>query len=318
MKRKDIFILNPMAGRHDLTEELTRTIEREAGRRGLDYRIERTGYPGHAEELAARLSREYAPRICRFYACGGDGTLNEVVNGAAEQENAELAVYPCGTGNDFVKLFDDPEKLLDLGALMDAPARDFDLMCLNDRYSINICGTGVDARVADWVTRNKHRVPFGGKLVYDLSLVVNFFGRLNRYFEVEIDGERLDGEYAILLAANGRYYGGGYFPVPEAEPDDGMLDFLLIRKVSHLTVLKLIGKFQRGLHGELGDYQVYRRGRRMTLRAKDEEPMNCDGEIRYTCEAVIALSPRRLPVAVPEGCMLIRGTEEKQPAGAKT
>lgn len=308
--RKDIFILNPTAGKYDHTKGLSALINRTATAHGLDYRIVVTERKGHAE-LAVREASQNADAVCRFYACGGDGTLNEVVCGAAGHENAQVACYPCGTGNDFIKLFSGQDRFLDMDALIEASTVQFDLIGVNDKYAINVCSAGIDARVADWVGRHNHKVPFAGKLVYDLSLAVNFFGRIPRYYEVELDGERLDGEYSILVAASGRYYGGGFYAVPEAEPDDGLLDFLLIRKVSHMDLLRLIDKYQAGRHNEFSELQIYRRGHRMVLRSEKPEPCNYDGEILRVSEVSIALAPWKLAVALPEGSAVIRNAGEK-------
>ncbi len=309
--RKDIFIVNPAAGKKGRAAEAAAEAERAAAARGLDYQIIQTEYKGHAVEIVRRIAEEHADTTCRFYACGGDGTLNEVVCGAAECENAEVACYPCGTGNDFIKLFSGREHFLDMGALIDAPVIPLDLIRINDRYALNLCSAGVDARVADWVGRHNRRLPLSGKLVYDLSLLVNFFSKLDRHYRVELDGERLDGDYSIIVAGSGRYYGGGFYAIPEAEPDDGALDFVLIRKVSHLGLIKLIGRYQKGLHSEFGDLHIWRRGRRIVLESEKEEPCNYDGEILRVKRAVIELAPRQLPVVLPEGSALIHAAGEK-------
>ena len=309
--RKDIFIVNPTAGKYDHTEELTALINRTATAHGLDYRIVVTEYKGHASRVIDTEARQNEASVCRFYACGGDGTLNEVVCGAAGHENAQVACYPCGTGNDFIKMFSARERFLDMDALIEAPVVPLDLIQINDKYAVNLCSAGIDARVADWVGRYHQKIPLAGKLMYDLSLVVNFFGRIHRYYEVELDGERMDGEYSILVAASGRYYGGGFYAVPEAEPDDGLLDFLLIRKVSHMDLLRLIGKYQAGRHNEFDDIQVYRRGHKMVLRSKKFEPYNYDGEILRVSEVSIALAPWKLAVALPKGCSVVRNAGEK-------
>ena len=309
--RKVFFIINPAAGKHDQTAELTALVNRVAMAHRLDYRIVMTEYSGHAAQIVDQECRKNMPDICRFYACGGDGTLNEAVCGAAGHENAQVACYPCGTGNDFIKLFSGQEHFLDMDALVEAPVIPLDLIRINDKFAINLCSMGIDARVADWVGRHNHKLPFAGKFMYDLSLIVNFFGKIHRFYEVEIDGERLDGEYAIVVAASGRYYGGGYYAVPEAEPDDGMLDFLLIRKVSHMTILRLIGKYQAGLHREFGNLQIYRRGRQMILRSTSPEPCNYDGEILRVSEASISLAPSKLAVVLPKGSSIVRNADEK-------
>ena len=165
--KRDIFILNPAAGKHDQTSELTGLIRRAAEAHGLNYQICTTEYKGHAAQIVGREAGSTPSETCRFYACGGDGTLNEVVRGAAEYENAQVACYPCGTGNDFIKIFAHPENFLDMDALIEADVVPMDLIRMNDMFAINLCSAGIDARVADWVGRHNHRVPLAGKLVYD-------------------------------------------------------------------------------------------------------------------------------------------------------
>ena len=102
-----LFIINPAAGSRDRTKEYSATIHEICDAKGLDYRIEVSKAPGDCTRLtreAALTGEEY-----RVYACGGDGTLNEVVAGAAGHENVAVTVFSGGSGNDFVKLFDDPK-----------------------------------------------------------------------------------------------------------------------------------------------------------------------------------------------------------------
>ena len=115
---KHLFIINPAAGSCDRTESYTRQIEASCGKRGLDYRIEVSAAPGEC----ARLAREAAQtgEEIRIYACGGDGTLNEVASGAAGYPNAAVAVLSGGSGNDFVRIFNEPEAFFDLERLLDA------------------------------------------------------------------------------------------------------------------------------------------------------------------------------------------------------
>ena len=316
--RKDIFIINPAAGKRDRSAELAALIKGVAESHGLTYQIYITEYKGHAIQIVEREAGTNDSDLCRFYACGGDGTLNEVVCGAAGHGNVQVACYPCGTGNDFIKIFEGQEQFLDMDALIEADAVPLDLIQMNNKFAINLCSAGIDARVADWVGRYNHKIPLPGKLMYDLSLVVNFFGRIHRYYEVELDGECLDGEYSIIVAASGRYYGGGFYAIPEAEPDDGLLDFLLIRKVGHLDLLRFIGKYQAGLHNELGEFQVYQRGRKLVLRSRNPEPCNYDGEILRTKETVIQLAPWKLSVVMPKGSCIARSQKEKLRYSEKT
>ena len=175
----------------------------------------------------------------RGYACGGDGTLNEVVNGAAEYPNAAVTCVPKGTGNDFLKLFGPEYRQLfyDLEGLAVGPQTPFDLMDCNGHLGLDVVCAGVDARIAAGVHRYKDLPGVSGKGAYVLSLLEQVLLRgIARPMEVEVDGKRWQGETAVLCVCNGRHYGGGFMPVPEAMPDDGILDVLLIPKVSLLTL----------------------------------------------------------------------------------
>ena len=102
---KHVFIINPAAGKQDSTVEVAAAIRAVCVERGLEYDILPTEYPKHAVELVKKKAVEYAGEAIRFYACGGDGTLNEVAAGAAGLANVSITHYPCGSGNDFIKLF---------------------------------------------------------------------------------------------------------------------------------------------------------------------------------------------------------------------
>ena len=138
---KHIFIINPAAGKFDKTADYTSKIE--AACRGLDYEIAVSREPGDC----TRIAREAAQtgREVRLYACGGDGTLNEVVAGAAGFDNAAVTCFVGGSGNDFVKIFDDREAFRDIDRLLDAETATFDLIDCNGQPALNICCVGLDS-----------------------------------------------------------------------------------------------------------------------------------------------------------------------------
>ena len=148
---KHLFIINPAAGSRDRTKEYRKAIA--AACQGLDYRVEVSAAPGDCMRLAseaAKSGEEY-----RIYACGGDGTLNEVAAGAAGYPNAAVTVFAGGSGNDFVRLFSEPQAFRDLHRLLDAQERELDLIRCNDSLSVNICSVGLDARIGTDVASYK-------------------------------------------------------------------------------------------------------------------------------------------------------------------
>ena len=302
---RHVFILNPAAGKNDSTCKLAAEIQHICKQRGLNYEIRCTQMAGHATELVKEELESTPDEICRIYACGGDGTLNEVVAGAALYPNAEVACFPCGTGNDFVKNFDGLPHFQSFEDLIDGEATDIDLMEIGGRHAINICTTGLDARVADWASKNKRKCVFSGSFPYKVSVLVNIFGKIPRTYKIIADGVDLSGEYTIMVIASGRHYGGSYHAVPDAQPDDGWLHLLFVKKVSRPVIASLIGKYEAGKYKELGDYVLRTRAKSVTFIGETEEPINLDGEIIPMRDFTVRLAERKLRFVVPKGASLI-------------
>ena len=213
---KHLFIINPAAGSRDRTESYRKKIEEVCIPRGLDYRIEVSKAPGDCRRLAKEAAisgEEY-----RVYACGGDGTLNEVVSGAAGHSNVAVTAFAGGSGNDFIRIFDRPEAFRDLSLLLDVKEVTFDLIRCNDDYSLNICSVGLDARIGTDVSRYKRLPLLHGFRAYAASTIVNVIKGISEHYVIEMNGEVIDGNKTMICACNGRFYGGGFNPVPDADP----------------------------------------------------------------------------------------------------
>ena len=275
---KHLFIINPAAGSRDRTAAYTASITEICGKRGLDYRIEVSSAPGECR----RLAREAAEtgEAYRIYACGGDGTLNEVASGAAGWDNAAVTAYSGGIGNDFVKIFDQPKAFYDLERLLDARETAFDLIRCNDDFSLNICSVGLDARIGTDVSRYKRIPLLQGFRAYAASTLVNIIRGISEHYVVEINGETIDDEQTFVCVCNGRFYGGGFNPVPEADPTDGLLDVLLVRKVHRLEIPAVIGKYKNGRYAQLPDLVRHFRTDHITIHCDKPTPINLDGELR--------------------------------------
>ncbi len=294
---KHIFIINPAAGKSDKTAEYTGKIRSACA--GLDYEIVTSKGPGDC----TRLARKYAGsgEEVRLYACGGDGTLNEVVAGAAGYDNAAVTCYVGGSGNDFVKIFDDREAFRDLGRLLDAETAVFDLIDCNGDLSLNICCVGLDSRIGAEMSRFKRLPLVTGPLAYILSTVVNLFKGISEHYIVEVDGERIDGSQTFVCVANARYYGGGFYAVPDAQPDDGMLDVLLVKKIHLWQVPGALVKYKNGRYRELGTIARHIRTDAITVRCDRESPVNLDGEIRMAKDVHMKIADKKIRFFYPRG-----------------
>ena len=296
---KHLFIINPAAGSKDRTADYTAKIEKAFQNRQEAYEIVVSQAPGDCAKLArqaAETGEEY-----RLYACGGDGTLNEVVQGAAGYDNVAVTVFSGGSGNDFVKIFDDPKAFFELDRLLEAQETKFDLIRCNDDYSLNICSVGLDARIGTDVSRYKRLPLLHGFRAYAASTLVNVIKGVAEHYVIEIDGERMDAKQTLICACNGRFYGGGFNPVPEADPTDGLLDVLLIKKISRLRVAAVISKYKAGRYKELKDLVRSFKTKSVKIICDKPTAINLDGELRMAKEIEMSVADEKLRFFYPKG-----------------
>lgn len=296
---KHLFIINPVAGKKETTPQLEEILS------GLSFPHEVAYTLGEGD--AERITREAAEsgEPIRIYACGGDGTLNEVVNGAAGLNHVSVTNVPKGTGNDFLKIFgSDYRKLFyDLEALAEGPEVEFDLIDCNGKLGIDVVCAGVDARVAADVHRYKDWRFISGIGAYILALIENiFFKGICRSMSVEMGKIRWkEKPTAIICICNGRHYGGGFMPVGNAMPDDGILDMLLIGKVSLFTFIRLVGKYAKGLYRQFPQYVQEYHGQSITFSSQKEIVAVVDGEVMRDTAFTVKLSDKRVKFFYPAG-----------------
>ena len=296
---KHLFIINPAAGSRNRTEEASAVIHKVCRARNVSYEVRVSTAPGEC----ARIAKEACEtgEELRLYACGGDGTLNEVASAAAGYENAAVTVFSGGSGNDFVKLFDEPKAFFDLNRLMDAEEVTFDMIDCNGDLALNICSVGLDARVGTDVSNYKRIPLLQGFRAYAASTVVNLFRGIAEHYVVELNGEVFDGEQTFICVCNGRYYGGGFNPVPEADPADGLLDVLLVEKVTLAQVPVVIGKYKNGRYRELPHLVRHFRTDSVTIRCDKPTAINLDGELRRGQTIEMKISDKKLRFFYPKG-----------------
>lgn len=299
---KHIFIINPKAGKRNLSEMVMEVVKQELNEG--DYLIYQTKEVLDARQFVEKYCQEHPDEQKRFYSCGGDGTLNEVANGAIGFENTEITCFPLGSGNDFVKYFGTVDDFRNLSELIKGQAVDIDILRFNNRYLVNIFNLGLDADVCDRMI-NYRRLPLvGGKGAYILGLIVSFFSKLTKKLKVLIDGEEFfKGETTLCAVANAICYGGGFYCAPHARVDDGLLDVVLVRKLSRLKFLKFVKKFKNGKHldmPELKDIIYFKRGKLVEIES--EKPINCcfDGEVVKETKIKIEILPKLLKFIIPK------------------
>lgn len=295
---RHLFIINPAAGKKKSTHQLEEHIRRL----DVKWEIVHTAAEGDAERYARAAAETGEP--VRIYACGGDGTLNEVVNGAAGFDNAAITNVPLGSGNDFLKIFGKGhrERFSDVAALSRGPQAAMDLIDCNGKLGIGVVCAGVDARIAADVHRYKALPLVRGVGAYILSLVVNVvFKGIARPSVVEVGDCRYEEDISIICICNGRCYGGGFMPVGDNMPDDGLLEVLVVPKVSRFTFFRLVSKYATGQYRQYPDLIRYYQGSGLSFRSGDQRELVAvvDGEVMRDRAFTVRLSEKKVNFFYP-------------------
>lgn len=307
---KNIFFINPAAGKGAMQKRLLTLIKDHFERSGGDYEIYTTRFAGDAEQTA----RKYAEsgEKMRVFACGGEGTCYEVVNGIYGFENVEMGVIPCGSANDFLKVFENTEIFRDIAAQTEGEVIKIDLIRAGDRYCINGCSVGMDAMVASDMKMFKKLPLVTGPLAYKLAVVKNFFKiKLGVKFELFLDDEPQGLKDCLFaVVANAPFYGGGYKGAPNAVPNDSELDFTLVDTITHIKALHFLPKYERGEFADL-DYCHLKRCKKMSFSAGKSIPVNLDGEIAIAEKMDFEVVVGVLKFIIPKGLQLPKSLESQ-------
>jgi YegS/Rv2252/BmrU family lipid kinase len=299
-----VFVVNP-ASANGSTRRRWPEIAHRAAELGLAGETLMSERRGHAGELARRAAEEGAGLVV---AVGGDGTVNEVANGLLgfEGERPELAVIARGTGTDFVRHFGIPTKLEGAVAVaLSGTARTIDAGRIAYRswsgeaaaaYFVNSASAGMSGAVAQ--RANSSSKALGGKASFLYATLAVFARWHATEMEVEVDDERRSGLLYDAIVANCRYLGGGMAMTPDAEPDDGLLDVLVIGDITRRDLALTLPKVYRGTHLPHPKAEALR-GRRVVVRSATPVPVELDGEQPGTTPATFEIVPSALRLRTP-------------------
>lgn len=260
---KYYFIINPVSGRVS-QDKLQKNIEKACSVRGIEYDIRYTETQGHAKLISEDIQCGENDVI---FSVGGDGNLNDVVNGIAGT-NKILGVIPAGSGNDFYRTL----KELPYGVI------NSDLGIINGKYFINIACMGLDAEIANnlEIMKQKRWIPVSQR--YTCSIIYTFFKYKFKKLKIRFGEESKEDHFTIMTICNAKYYGGGYKIAPHALLDDGFFDMYLVSKMPKILVLGLLIKLKLSKH-ESSDRVT--RFSDNAIQISSEVPIACnvDGEV---------------------------------------
>ena len=292
-----LVIVNPTAG-GGRAGRLVPWLRERLGLRP-EARLEVTTHAGHAERLAA----EAAPVHDRIVAVGGDGTVQEIINGMlASGGGASLGIVPTGSGNDLARSLRLPtEPGAAWTVAVGEGVRPLDLGQASNgregaRWFGSAGGIGFDAGVATAMSsRSGWQRGRAGYLLTTLAELRRFE---NREVEIVIDGSASRRRVLFIAIANGEYYGGGMRIAPGAVTDDGLLDVCIVGDISRLTALRQLPNLYRGTHVAHPQVELVQ-ARSLSIEGDARTLVHLDGEPFGTLPLTVELHRDRLLVAAP-------------------
>lgn len=295
---KHIFVINPAAGQGKALDFIKPKIEWVCKKYNLDYEIYVTEKKGDGIEFVDNMSR--TGEEIRFYACGGDGTLYDVVNGAFGYPNVQVAVIPLGSGNDFIRLFGTKDDFMVLEDVVNGVPVSLDVIKCGNEIAINQCSMGMDAEVCAMQGKIKKFPLVTGEGAYYIGCLYAIIRKFKNRFTVSIDDqEPFTKDCLFCFCGNSRWYGGGFKAAPNAQPDDNLLDFVIVEaSVSRAKLVTLLNKYKRGEHLDW-DITMFKRGRKLTIHSEKPAAVNVDGETKYVTDTSFEIIDNGIVFVVP-------------------
>ena len=300
---RTVFLVNPASG-NGVTGKRWPELAHRAAQLGLEGTTLFSERPGHLIELAEQAADDGAELVV---SVGGDGTLNEVVNGLVRAgASTELATIPLGTGMDFVRTYKIPRDFdAAVRVALDGTTRTIDVGRVSyrewsgaegERYVANVGSVGMSAAVAQ--RANGMSKALGGKTTFFYALARVFFEWKNTVVSVQLDDERREARMHDVIVANGQWHGGAMWLAPEAQPDDGLFDVVLIGDVTKRDFVTTAPKIYKGTYLAHPKVELLR-SRMVAVEAPEHLPIELDGEQVGTTPARFDIVPAAVRVRVP-------------------
>lgn len=299
---KHIFIVNTVAGEHSCLNEVKKAIANES--EVIDYEL---FTPDSAKDNVSQIKsylEAHPDEEVRFYACGGDGTLNKVASGIYGYPNASLAVLAYGSGNDYIKYYADLKTFRNVENTMHGAEKRIDIMQVNERFAINATHFGLDSIVAKVMHKIRRYPIIGGKMCYPIAVLRAFLTGMRTKCTVYADGEKLnDGKICLCTIANGKYVGGSYKCAPNSLNDDGLLEVCLIKPISRIKFALLKKSYTHGTHldnPKFKDIIVYRKAKQVVIEGGKGFCVSLDGEVLNSERIVVDNKQQAIRFVVPK------------------
>ena len=304
---KHVFVVNPAAGKGEGAKSKLPMVQATLLNSGLDYEIHRTLSKGETGEYVKRIAAKGEP--VRFYACGGDGTVNDVLCGMIGFPNAELAVIPRGTGNDFVRNFTNQSFFSDIAKQIAGSSVPCDVIKMNDTYCLNMANVGADCDVVVKSIELKEKTGVSGSAAY-LKAALQILPQAPSYkMSIQMDGgEEEDRDVLLAAVGNGIFCGGGFKSCPTSSLNDGLMDVCVVKPVPKYKLIPLLLKYRAGKHlvsPAAAPYVDYFQCKSFTLKPKQLVHVSIDGEVNEFKPTHFEIIPGAIKLSIPLGSKML-------------
>ncbi len=287
-------LVNPAAGKGKARRRLTKLLRYLEARR-LDFDCRLSEGPGHLTDLARELSLRRGGQDIPV-VCGGDGSVNEVINGL-DASSPPLGILPCGSGDDIARNLGIPRGIPEAcDVILNGRVRTLDLVRAGNRRFLSIGGAGIDSEVTR--RANSSRLALPGPALYSWAVILALLSFRPRHFTITADDWKYEGRLMFAAVANAPVYGGGMRLSPESVMDDGRMEICIVEAMGKLELLGNFPKIFRGTHLAHPKFRVLQ-ARRALIESSEAADFYADGEFHQRLPVEVVLEPAALSVMTP-------------------
>ena len=273
-----IFIINNFAGSGTAAQNLREHLSKKDD---LRYFVFNTINAGFETTIVRKIFKYFEDEKLRFYCCGGSGTMRNILSGLDDLTNYEVAFYPCGLTNDFLKCFGENSKEFeDIDNLIDGKVIKVDYINTNHGICLNTVSLGLDAKVVESMVRFRPYSIFGSEVPYVLSLIYSIFSSKTREFEITIDGKKEIINSAEIVFGNGEVLGGNMYISENPKIDDGLGSYFIVEDKQGISQIPYVQYTMKKEFDKMRATSLFGTCQSITIRSLDGKPIyiNQDGE----------------------------------------
>lgn len=312
---RHIFIINPAAGKNDVSVRIKAEIEAACAKHRIKPLIFISEYHNYEKEMTEKMCSLFSNEMIRFYSVGGSGTLTNIVSGIKDFETTEVACYPCGLTNDLLKCFGNAEEFRSIEKLICGRTERIDTLRSDMMEMVDFTLLGLGSTYWNDVTFFQLLSHITPLLPYGINVLWDIITNKSYSYEITIDGRDYSGRYIMIVCFNGNCMGGNISPIRHPRPNDGYMDIVLMDDMKLWDELRLLVPFSKGQLNKLGSHALVVRAKKIEIARFDKSRimLNCDGE----CSIVpkkhcrIEVEPSKLKFIVPQNSYILP-IEEQQ------